>query len=29
VSFAQGFFIAVPQSVAELPTHSSRHRIRA
>jgi diguanylate cyclase (GGDEF)-like protein/PAS domain S-box-containing protein len=29
VSFAQGFFIAVPQSVAELPILSSRNRIRA
>jgi EAL domain-containing protein (putative c-di-GMP-specific phosphodiesterase class I) len=29
VSFAQGFFIAVPQSVAELPTRSGRNRISA
>jgi diguanylate cyclase (GGDEF)-like protein/PAS domain S-box-containing protein len=29
VSFAQGFFIAVPQSVAELPIRSGRDRIRA
>ncbi len=29
VSFAQGFFIAVPQSVADLPSRSGRHRIRA
>jgi diguanylate cyclase (GGDEF)-like protein/PAS domain S-box-containing protein len=29
VSYAQGFFVAVPQSVAELPIRSSRHRIRA
>jgi EAL domain-containing protein (putative c-di-GMP-specific phosphodiesterase class I) len=29
VSFAQGFFIAVPQSVAELPIRSGRNRIRA
>src|SRR5882672_427244 len=29
VSFAQGFFIAVPQSVAELPIRPGRDRIRA
>jgi diguanylate cyclase (GGDEF)-like protein/PAS domain S-box-containing protein len=29
VSFAQGFFVAVPQSVAELPIHASRTRARA
>jgi diguanylate cyclase (GGDEF)-like protein/PAS domain S-box-containing protein len=29
VAFAQGYFIAVPQSVAELPTRSGRDRIRA
>ena len=29
VSFAQGFFIAVPQSVAELPIHSHRNRVSA
>ena len=29
VSYAQGFFVAVPQSVAELPIRSSRNRIRA
>ena len=29
VAFAQGFFIAVPQSVAELPIRSNVHRIRA
>ena len=27
VAFAQGYFIAVPQSVSELPIHSSVHRI--
>ena len=29
VSFAQGFFIAVPQPVSELPIRSNVHRIRA
>jgi hypothetical protein len=29
VAFAQGFFIAVPQPVAELPIRSSAARIRA
>jgi diguanylate cyclase (GGDEF)-like protein/PAS domain S-box-containing protein len=29
VAFAQGFFIAVPQSVAELPLTAGRRRIRA
>ncbi len=29
VSYAQGFFVAVPQSVAELPIGASRSRIRA
>jgi diguanylate cyclase (GGDEF)-like protein/PAS domain S-box-containing protein len=29
VSFAQGFFVAVPQSVAELPIKASRDRVRA
>ena len=29
VSYAQGFFVAVPQSVAELPIGASRNRIRA
>ena len=29
VSFAQGFFVAVPQPVSELPIRSNRHRIRA
>jgi diguanylate cyclase (GGDEF)-like protein/PAS domain S-box-containing protein len=29
VSYAQGFFVAVPQSVAELPIRPGRHRIRA
>ena len=29
VSFAQGYFIAVPQPVSELPVRSNTHRIRA
>ena len=29
VGYAQGFFVAVPQSVAELPVRPSRRRIRA
>jgi len=29
VSYAQGFFVAVPQSVAELPVRPNRRRIRA
>jgi EAL domain-containing protein (putative c-di-GMP-specific phosphodiesterase class I) len=29
VAFAQGFFVAVPQSVTELPIRSNVHRIRA
>jgi diguanylate cyclase (GGDEF)-like protein/PAS domain S-box-containing protein len=29
VAYAQGFFVAVPQSVAELPIRSNPHRIRA
>ena len=29
VSFAQGYFVAVPQSVSELPAHSNVHPIRA
>ena len=29
VSFAQGFFIAVPQPVSELPVRASARKIRA
>jgi diguanylate cyclase (GGDEF)-like protein/PAS domain S-box-containing protein len=29
VAYAQGFFVAVPQSVADLPVRANRHRIRA
>jgi EAL domain-containing protein (putative c-di-GMP-specific phosphodiesterase class I) len=29
VAFAQGFFVAVPQPVTELPIRSNVHRIRA
>jgi len=29
VSFAQGYFVAVPQPVSELPAHSNVHPIRA
>jgi diguanylate cyclase (GGDEF)-like protein/PAS domain S-box-containing protein len=29
VAYAQGFFVAVPQPISELPIRSSRHRVRA
>jgi len=29
VAYAQGFFVAVPQPISELPIRSGRHRIRA